>query len=153
MKGCITDGILYSHFSDVRDIPWRWKNFTAQELSSNGGGEYYHHEATLDAAQACRDALGLPMVINSAHRDWLHNLAVGGEPRSAHLHIALDISLMGHGMHKLFTSLKRAGFTSFGFYETFIHTDMRLGRRWYGSHRARLQWAPVLNQETPDIML
>jgi len=153
VKGCITDGILYSHFSDVRDIPWRWKNFTAQELSSNGGGEYYHHEATLDAAQACRDALGLPMVINSGHRSWLHNIAVGGAPRSAHLYIAADIPTGSHDRYELYTTLKRAGFTSFGFYETFIHTDMRPERMWYGSEGAKRIWDAIINRPAPDVLL
>ena len=137
----IDDGVLYSHFSDVRDIPWRWKNFTAQELSSNGGGEYYHHPDSLTAIQGARDDTGKAIHVNSGHRSWIHNLAVGGSPRSAHLYIAFDIHTGNHDRFELYGSLRRRGFSSFGFYETFIHADMRLGRMWYGSEEAKRIWA------------
>ena len=149
----IDNGTLYSHYSDVDAIPWPWPNFSAFELSSHGTGEYYHHVETVTALQECRDLLGKPLFINSAHRDWLHNLAVNGSPRSAHLFIAVDISLKNHDIYHLYNALVATGFTSFGFYETFIHADLRPGRKWFGSHQAQMQWAGVLALDNPDVHL
>jgi zinc D-Ala-D-Ala carboxypeptidase len=79
--------------------------------------------------------------INSAHRDWLHNIAIGGAPRSAHLYIAFDVPFDDPG--ELYEAAKKAGFQSFGFYETFLHMDMRPDRMWFGSEKAKEIWAGV----------
>jgi len=49
IMGSIYDGVLYSHWKDVQSKPWRWPNFTPEELASNGNGEFYWHEPTFDA--------------------------------------------------------------------------------------------------------
>jgi len=148
----LSDGVLYSHWTDVLEIPWPYRNFQPHEFASGGNGELYWHELTFKAIQLARDIIGHPLYVNSAHRDWLHNLAIGGAPRSAHLYIALDISTRDQDRARIYHALLKAGFKSFGFYETFIHVDMRPGRRWYGSARARAIWQPILTRPVPSIV-
>lgn len=146
-------GFLAAGVHDVSRLPWRWTKFEPHEFASKGNGEIYWHEPTFDAIQRTRDILGAPININSAHRDWLHNIAVGGAPRSAHLFIALDVSTRGHDRAVLWKALRLAGFMSAGFYNTFIHCDLRRGRRWYGSLSAKKLWEPILNMQAPEIAL
>jgi uncharacterized protein YcbK (DUF882 family) len=94
----------------------------------------------MDALQGARDQVGRPFHILSAHRCSLHNARVGGAPRSQHLRLAVDIALRGHDPTALHSALRGAGFTGFGFYTTFIHTDMGPKRQWFGSRKARKQW-------------
>lgn len=148
----LSDGILFSD-TNISGLNWKWKNFTPAEFSSKNNGEFYWHTRTFDAIQKARETIGKPLVINSAHRDWLHNAAIGGAPRSAHLYIALDVSTRGHSRGEVYHALLDAGFTSFGFYRHFIHVDLRPGRRWYGSIEARRIWEPILNMETPELQL
>ena len=149
----LSDGTLYSHWTDVQALSWYWPNFRPDEFASKGGGEFYWHKRTFDAIQRARTVLGRPVYINSAHRDWLHNIAVGGAPLSAHLFIALDVSTRGHNPITLYRVLRACGFTSFGFYKTFVHVDLRAGRSWYGSAEARERWAPILAIPEIDLVL
>ena len=141
------DGVLYSHWTDVLDLDWRWKNFTPQELACSAEGEFYWHERSFDALQKARDAFGQPLTINSAHRSWLHNIAVGGAPKSMHKHVAFDISTRGYGRRllvELLTALRRAGFKGIGYYNSFIHVDLGRGRFWFSSDSAMKKWMPVM---------
>ena len=149
----LDDGTLYRSWVDASHLPWPYSNFSREELASRSNGEFYEHHRTFAAIQSARTRLGKPVYINSAHRDWLHNIAIGGAPLSAHLFIALDVSLRGHDKLALYRVLKSVGFTSFGFYETFIHVDMRPGRSWYGSPQARDAWAPILAAPEVDLTL
>ena len=122
---------MYGHYNDF-DGEWRWKNFTAKELSCKCCGEYFHDPESLDKLQAARLIRGRAFKINSAHRCARHNAAVGGMPRSMHLNIAFDVSLKGHGREELLQALFDGGFTTFGLYATFVHTDKREYRLWHG---------------------
>lgn len=122
---------MYAHY-DQFDQEWRWKNFTAKELSCKCCGEYYHDPESLDLLQRSREISGKPYKINSAHRCVEHNKAVGGMPSSMHLKIAFDVSLKGHGKKPLLQALHDGGFTTFGMYASFIHTDIRDYKKWYG---------------------
>ena len=148
----VSDGILYSHWTDTNTLNWSWRNFTRIEFACKSNGEFYWHKATFDAIQHARDMLGHPLRINSAHRHWLHNIAVRGAPRSSHLFIALDVSTRGRDRGRIYHALLKAGFTSFGFYKTFIHVDLRPGRRWYGSVEAKEIWEPILVRTIPRII-
>lgn len=130
--------MMYDHWSDF-DGSWRWDNFTPEELSCPCCGEYWHCEQTLDQAQAARDEYGSSLAINSAHRCRKHNRKVGGALNSEHLRIALDISIRGKSEDNILDALKVAGFTTFGLYNSFIHTDIRPNRRWYGKG-AKAKW-------------
>jgi uncharacterized protein YcbK (DUF882 family) len=148
----LSDGTLYSHWSDTNDREWPYRNFKRTEFASKDNGEFYWHQRTFDAVQRARDILAHPLRVNSGHRSWLYNIAIGGAPRSAHLFIALDISTRRYNRARIYHALKKAGFQSFGFYETFIHVDMRPWRQWYGSQEARQIWAPILARPIPEIV-
>ena len=154
-RSLLADGVLYGHWTDVLHLTWPYPNFTPLELASKREGEFYWHKRSFDALQLSRKILGLPMYINSAHRSWLHNIAVGGAPLSAHRYIAFDISLAGFEkmLAVLYRVLKSVGFRGFGFYRTFIHVDLSKARMWFGSDQARSMWAPVLSSPAADILL
>lgn len=122
--------MLYAHWSDLEE-PWRWPNFTAKELACSCCGEYWHDPHSLNLLQTAREAAGRPFTINSAHRCRKHNRAVGGALVSEHLKIAFDISVNGHQPRALYEACRAAGFTTFGHYGSFLHTDRRPGRRWF----------------------
>ena len=136
-----TDGKLYKHYTEVEDF-WddeRWPNFRPYEFACKCCGEFYFDEWFFDAIQQLRTALGYPVTINSAHRCPKHNKAEGGSKKSRHLRLALDISTLGHRLKQMFAFAKEAGFTSFGFYGSFLHMDDRPGRRWF-SKQGRKKW-------------
>lgn len=126
----MSEALLVDHPSEIQD--WRWPNFTPAEIACPCCGEVYLDADSMDALQEARAAAGRLFILNSAHRCAIHNARVGGAPLSQHKWIAFDISLAGHDRIRLFEILREAGFGSFGFYRTFIHADMRPGRRWYG---------------------
>lgn len=136
--------MLYKNHKDFKGV-WRWKNFTPKELSCGKGeceycgGEYWHDEYTLDLVQAAREIIGKPLHINSPHRCITRNLDVGGAKNSEHLRLALDISLRNHDKQELLSALYEAGFTTFGLYSSFIHTDKRPWRLWISGNKREWQ--------------
>ena len=121
--------MLYRHYSDFKG-DWRWRHFSAAELSCNHCGEYFHDEKTLDALQKVRETVARPVVVNSGHRCVTHNKAVGGAAASEHLKIAIDIKARGHDRQALLKACQDAGFQGIGFYKTFLHVDMGAARTW-----------------------
>ena len=117
----------------------RWPNFHPSEFACKLTGEYYHWPEFIDRLQYARTSVGKPFKINSAHRSWEHNLAVGGAPLSQHRRLAADISLRGHDKHELRIVLREAGFKAFGYYNSFIHVDMGRPRFWFGKG-AKQSW-------------
>lgn len=132
--------MLYSHYSDIPDDVWRWANFSPDEpnLACPCCGEFFLNPVAMDCLQRTRTLLGEPLTINSGHRCGVHNALVGGAPLSEHKKLALDISLRGLDRFTVYDAAKKAGFTTFGFYQTFLHADTRPGRRWYGAGAKRL---------------
>jgi zinc D-Ala-D-Ala carboxypeptidase len=122
----------YGHYSLVPLKLWRWKYFTPQEVASKGDGSIQIHVETLDKADKLREMAGHALVINSWYRDLEHNRKVGGGSKSEHLNgRALDISLHNVKNPKhLYELAKLAGFTGFGFYDTFMHVDTGKPRFW-----------------------
>jgi uncharacterized protein YcbK (DUF882 family) len=89
------------------------------------------NDRALDALQSARTALRRPVAVLSAYRSPIHNARVGGAPRSRHLFgDAFDIRRSGHNDRLLYDALVEAGFTGFGFYQTFIHADLGRPRQW-----------------------
>ncbi|MFI2810156.1 D-Ala-D-Ala carboxypeptidase family metallohydrolase [Microbulbifer sp. JSM ZJ756] len=133
--------MLYPHYSEIPESVWRWPDFSPQEpnLACPCCGEFYLNVAAMDALQAVRDEIKRPIRINSGHRCALHNARVGGAPLSQHKLIAFDLSLAGHDRLALRDACKRAGFTGFGYYRTFLHVDPGRRRFWYG-RGARQLW-------------
>jgi len=123
--------IEYSHWKFVPIDLWRWPNFAPKEVASKGDGSIVIHEETLDKMQALRIAYGKPLFVTSWYRDPVHNAKVGGSKNSMHLKgQAVDISNKGHDCKALYKAAKAAGFTGFGFYNTFLHVDTGRARTW-----------------------
>ena len=127
---------------------WRWPSIKPGQLQCHGSGQVFIHEPSLDALESVFKQIGVHH-INSAHRSSLYNARVGGAPRSAHLFLALDLKLPPTRSRAmlLYRVCQQAGFSSFGFYNSFLHVDMRgshfvggRARRWYGSKSARRWW-------------
>ncbi|WP_427450525.1 D-Ala-D-Ala carboxypeptidase family metallohydrolase [Litorimonas sp. WD9-15] len=94
----------------------------------------------MDRLQLARYDVGKPFQILSAHRCALHNARVGGAPLSQHLKLAVDIRASGHNRQDLLQACRKAGFTGFGFYTTFLHIDLGRPRQWWSSQIARDLW-------------
>ena len=132
--------MIYSHWSKA---PWdaeRWPNFSRAELACKRSSEYYHWPDFLNRLQAARTAAGKPFRINSAHRSFYHNWLVGGAPASEHLRLAIDIDLRGHDRHELKNILREVGFTGFGYYNSFIHIDLRDRPAFWFGKGAKSAW-------------
>lgn len=131
--------MIYRHW---REMPWdknRWPNFHPSEMACRHCGESYYAPAAFDAIQSARTSAGIPFRINSAHRCWWWNARVGGAPKSQHKKIAFDVAVTDATKRVILRALRDAGFTTFGFYGTFVHTDPRPGRRWV-TNAGRKTW-------------
>ena len=135
--------MIFKHYSDFKG-EWKWKNFTAKELSCNCCGEYYHDPYSLELIQRFRELLGRSITPNSAHRCKAHNDRVGGRANSMHLKIAFDLPLHGHDKKDFVWALYESGFTTFGLYASFIHTDIRSYKMWYGCKESL--WGNIYNE-------
>lgn len=118
-------------------IQWSWKNFEPLEFACKCCGHIKFDKNVVDAwdkLQTFRKLVDAPVVINSAYRCPVHNKAVGGAKSSYHLKgVAFDIritsSLPRHVIHE---QARKAGFTGFGDYKTFVHIDTGRKRSWKG---------------------
>jgi len=124
---------------------WRWPDFTIAEMSCRHCGESYIWPDFIEKLQEARNEVGRPFYILSAHRCSLHNARIGGAPLSQHLRLAVDISLAGHDKGVLLMGCRRAGFTGFGFYSTFLHIDLGRPRHWFGGQKAKDLWQIYLD--------
>ena len=129
--------------------PWdaaRWPHFSRREIACPCCGEICIWPEALDALEALRTAMNAPLHIDSAHRCALHNARVGGAPLSLHKRLAFDIALGGHDPARLLAAARAAGFTGFGFGQTFLHLDKRAHpARWFYGQRSKEQWTSVLS--------
>lgn len=126
--------MFYVHYKDVIGLDWPWKSFSPKEIACKGDGSLLVNYDAMNKLQAFRDALGVPFSPNSAYRSPAHNKAVGGSKNSYHLHgMAFDIPLSNditrEDVHRI---AKKAGFTGFGDYNTFVHIDIGGKRYWDG---------------------
>ena len=112
----------------------KWPDFGVGEVACSHCLKPGINPKAMDALQAVRTALGRPLVINSAYRCPEHNRNVGGAKNSQHLWgNAFDISTRGMSeleRLELMDAAKEAGFTGFGFYNTFLHVDIGPPREW-----------------------
>jgi len=112
---------------------WPFKNFPYEEVCCPCCGALPKLSyGPLNMIQWVREQLGYALVINSGYRCWLHNALVGGAPLSMHKEMAFDISLIGKNRFEVLEACKKAGFTGFGFYKTFLHVDCGRPRFWFG---------------------
>jgi zinc D-Ala-D-Ala carboxypeptidase len=123
----------YSHFRDVPERSWRWKNFSPAEIACRGTGQLKLHPEGMDKLQALRDRLGKPLIVRSAYRNPEHNRAVGGATRSNHMDgTAFDIAMANHDPVAFEAAAREVGFLGFGFYPRsgFMHIDLGPERQW-----------------------
>jgi hypothetical protein len=143
----IGGNVLYHHYSSAPWDAYRWPNFTAQELSCNHCGEYYHDTVSFDALQALRTSIQAPLQVNSGHRCPVWNARVGGAPLSQHKAFAADLHIGNHERHELRNKAVEAGFKGFGFYQTFLHMDMGRPRYWFGGDLSKAAWGDPTDNE------
>ena len=124
----------------AHDEAWPWPHFTREEMACRHCAELYHFPEFMDRLETARRLAGRAFHILSAHRCALHNARIGGAPLSQHLRLAADISLHNHNRHALLQACRRAGFTGFGFYTSFLHIDLGRPRQWTGSQKAKTLW-------------
>ena len=83
----------------------------------------------VEKLQSLRDALGVPLYINSGFRCMAHNQAVMGSANSQHL-LGRAVDITGRNRVTIDTILAHAirlWFTGIGKYPTFAHLDTREG--------------------------
>jgi hypothetical protein len=124
----------------------RWPGFSPHDIACPCCGETFVWPAALDALERLRSSFGEPLRINSGHRCALHNARVGGAPLSLHKRLAFDIALGGHDPARLLVLARAAGFSGFGFGQTFLHLDTRARpAHWFYGQRSKQQWISVLS--------
>ena len=133
--------MFYSKPTDVEWSHTRWPNFSAREIACKHCGEVYLDIYAMDMIQSLRRQLGKIIILNSAHRCALHNVQVGGAPRSQHKKLAFDVSLKNHNRQELKAAAKLLGFTGFGYAQTFLHLDTRpRPAEWFYGEKSRQLW-------------
>lgn len=119
----------------------RWPHFSARQMACPCCGEIRIWPEALDALEKLRSTMNAPLRIDSAHRCALHNARVGGAPLSLHKRLAFDIALAGHDAAHLLAEARAAGFTGFGFGQTFLHLDTRARpAHWFYGERSKSKW-------------
>ena len=106
------------------------KNFKVSEFACKHCGENKIDQRVLNMAQTIREALGVPVRVNSGYRCPTHNAAVGGVKGSKHiLGLAADLSC-SLGSAKMFETVKalkaEGKLPDLDYcikYRTFIHID------------------------------
>ncbi|GAA0566628.1 D-Ala-D-Ala carboxypeptidase family metallohydrolase [Rhizomicrobium electricum] len=127
------------------DASWRWPHVAPDTIACRCCGETFVDPVALDALERLAQSLGENLVVTSGHRCALHNARVGGAPLSRHKRLAFDIALAGHCNAELVAAARAAGFTGFGFGQTFLHLDTRARpARWFYGQRSIEQWTSVL---------
>lgn len=116
------------HFSRIPPSTWRWPHFAPAELACRGDGLLWMDERALDALEAVRRRLGVPLIVTSAYRSPEHNRRVGGARASQHLlGRAFDIRCDNIAAEALIDAALREGFRGIGTYPDhgFVHIDFR----------------------------
>jgi len=114
--------------SSQASVSFKWSELECK----CGCGTRYVEDAAIDTLQRMRNIIQRPMIVNSAARCPLHNVRVGGSPKSQHRSTeqcpstAFDISLRGMDKQDLINAAKAAGFKGLGVnYKSFVHVDNR----------------------------
>lgn len=105
------------------------ENFWLYEFECNDGShQVVVHSKLLKLLQELRNAVGEPLIINSAYRNPEYNKKIGGSPNSQHmLGKAVDISVHNLDLtpEELAEKAKEIGFDGIGIYNNFVHVDVR----------------------------
>lgn len=108
---------------------WPWPHFSFAEMACHGegccGGAYACQPELMDALEALRAAVGVPLSVTSGYRCPKHNAAIGGHPNSAHLQgLAADISADGRLQYQILRHAAAVGFTGIGVASWGVHLDL-----------------------------
>ncbi len=125
--------VEFANYADFPAAKWRWANFSPVEMACRGDGKLMINKHSMDCLQKLRDALGLPLYINSAYRSPDYNTRIGGVPNSKHKKaLAFDVNMSNHDPATFEAAARAAGFTGFGFYKdsNFVHIDTARAREW-----------------------
>ena len=125
--------MIYAHWKQVPRTyrAWPWIFWTPKEIACKGTGRLLVNRAFLDGLDMVRRSFGSPLYLLSAYRSPYHNALVGGAVLSHHLlGDAGDLNIVGIDKFRLEKLAKEAGFTGFGYYHTFLHTDLGRKRFW-----------------------
>ena len=119
------------------------KNFSRSEFDSHDGSDMpqdvlLNIQKLANQLQVLRDAIGLPIRINSGYRSPAHNKLIGGVSNSQHLlGKASDISVEGMIPKKVAEHIEKLICSGdmlqggLGIYNTFCHYDIRKTKaRW-----------------------
>jgi zinc D-Ala-D-Ala carboxypeptidase len=112
-------------------IPWRWPDFTPDEMRCKGSGECRMDPEFMDRLQRVRRAYGQPMRVTSGYRSPTYNAKISGTgidgPHTTGR--AADISVSGDDAYHLVRIAMDQGFTGIGVSQRgphesrFIHLD------------------------------
>lgn len=129
----------------MTDDIWRWPHVEPRTVACRCCGETFIDPAALDAFERLAQTFDGKLIVTSGHRCAQHNARVGGAPLSMHKRLAFDIALAGHDKAQLVAAARAAGFTGFGFGQTFLHLDTRAHpAHWFYGQRSIEQWTSVL---------
>jgi len=107
----------------------------------------------VDFLQGVRDALGVPVTINSAHRCAAHNRAVGGASNSFHLQgRAADFTAAGRtpeAMAIAAEGVRAPGIIRYTGRRNFVHIDTRPGRYWATDHSGTIRTVSTFGWRPP----
>jgi uncharacterized protein YcbK (DUF882 family) len=113
------------------------KNFKRSEFACKCCGLDTIDAELVNQLQILRDRIGRPIHVNSGIRCEAHNREVGGKPNSQHLlGKAADIRVAGMRTRELVSHVvEMPAFRGVGTYGTFVHVDIREGRKasWRGN--------------------
>ena len=102
-------------------------HFSDQELACPCCGVNLCVDKLVNALEALREKIGLPITVTSGYRCAPHNAKVGGEPNSQHVRgMAADIKVVGLTPVEVYEIAKTVpAFGGFGVAHTFLHVDVR----------------------------
>lgn len=125
------------HDEAKKYIDWQWPHFHPREFACRCCGNIIFTSDSVkawDKLQEFRTIAKHPVIINSPYRCEKHNAAVGGSKNSLHMQgIAFDIRITERmPRHLIHSAARKAGFTGFGDYRTFVHIDTGRARTWKG---------------------
>jgi zinc D-Ala-D-Ala carboxypeptidase len=108
------------------------KNFSSSEFECHCGCGFNAVDMRLiEALQALRDLLGVPLNIGSGCRCDIHNANIGGEVESQHLTgKAADVNCFEYKpqlIARLAANIPAFRAGGIGIYNTFVHVDVRDG--------------------------
>jgi uncharacterized protein YcbK (DUF882 family) len=133
-------------------------HFTNAELACHHCGVNACQQSLVDALEALRTAVGVPIAIDDAYRCPIHNAAVGGVPHSEHeLGMAADIKIPGMTPARMYAAaLLVPAFANGGIgvaeHGGYIHVDTRdVKARWcYGPDGKQCAWDANLDSPSAE---